>query len=943
MNIILTLFVIINTPFYRAPEKTEPLRLNTEIIWVYFTDKGFRTESEYNKIIIDFQPQLSDDAVQRRLNYTGQVFDFDDLPVYQPYLDEIIRLGGKLRTTSRWLNAASYQITPELREIIYNLPFTYNMRPVAVDSQKITDIKQIEVSLENSKQSDTSSCRDFYNLTYDQNYMLGIPQVYYRGFTGSGVKLAILDTGLKRKHIALRSLRIHKEHDFLAGDNFYIRKINGIIDSIPNLLNLSMVKSPQLFKTASDRIFIFFAADTFAPGQTNPCRLISSYSNDLGQTWSNPRSVFNTATYNMSIPEISVSGKDSVVYLVWQDLLPQAPNAPITNLYLGHFVNTAHPPNLNLGNGKSPNLCIKTNSLYITYTNPDSVLYFRRADISNITPSLYTPKVVNLFEEPIANPTVIVDSLGEIEIFVEGLQTQKLYHFTSSDNGENFQQNLHIDSLVSDVQARLTGNTINLIYKDYNVSPGKTKLSIKKSTDGGTTWSDKNTVVNNSLSLGSFSFAVTDSIYVSYETQNNLYLTKSSNHNYSWTTPIKIGNDFQYHPRIVLLNNQPLITWIRRGDDNTDYEEGKDFLEQPDHGTHMASIIAGYLPKAFIGVAPSVDLIIAKTELHKAISGYTYETTTEEDIWVQGLEWAEREGAQIISSSLGYRSWYTYKDYDGKTIPTSIAAGLAAKRGVIIVSAMGNAPLQFFPWPSQYIVAPGDADGIITAGGVNLLSRPWIGTNSATGIGPTYDGRIKPDLSALADAVTIVNSNDSTAYLASSGTSCATALIAGCCAVLLEAHPNWNIDSVKSALITTASLNIPNCTLGWGIPNIDSVLEIYPTQIPTFQKNQLADPYPVPYRFNEAQKIYFPIYLIQSPRWAELRIYTLSGELVKTLPLDFSLISVPGRYQDQINLERIGAVWDGKNENNRPVSSGLYMIVLETSYGRDIKKFALVR
>ncbi|MBS4016027.1 MAG: S8 family serine peptidase, partial [Candidatus Latescibacteria bacterium] len=858
-------------------------------------------------------------------------------------VDEIIRVGGKLRTASRWLNAASFKVAPELLERIYNLHFVYNIKPVAVDIQKITDLKEIEKNTESPQQSDTSSYRDFYNLTYDQNYMLGIPQVYYKGFTGSGVKLAILDTGLKRKHIALRSIRIHKEHDFLGGDNFYIKKTNGVIDSIPNLTNLSMVKSPQLFKTASNRLFIFFSADTFAPGQTNPCRLISSYSNDLGQTWSNPRSIFNTATYNMSIPNLSVAGKDSVVYLIWQDLLPQAPNAPITNLYLGHIINTTQAVNINLGNGKNPHLSAKENGLYITYINQDSVLYFRKADISNISPSLYPARVVNAFAEPITNPIVIVDSLGEIEIFVQGLRTTNLYHFTSSDNGETFQEKPNIDNVVSNAQAKITGNTIYLMYKDYDVSPGITRLSLRKSTDGGNTWLDKNTVVNNLLSLGSYSFMVNDSIYVSYETQSNIYLTKSHDLSSTWTTPVKIGNDFQYHPNLIALNNQPLITWIRRGDSNTDYEEGKDFFEQPNHGTHMASIIAGYLPKAFVGAAPGVDLIIAKTELHKAISGYTYETITEEDIWVQGLEWAEREGAQIISSSLGYRSWYTYKDYDGKTIPVSVAAGLAAKRGVIVVSAMGNAPLSHFPWPSQYIVAPGDANGIITAGGVNLLKRPWIGTNSATGIGPTYDGRIKPDLSALADAVTIVNSDDSTAYLASSGTSCATALIAGCCAVLLEAHPNWNADSVKNALFATASLNTPNCTLGWGIPNIDSVLKIYPTQIPTFQKNQLADPYPVPYRFNEAQKIYFPIYLIQSPRWAELRIYSLHGELIKTLPLDFSLISVPGRYQDQINLERIGAVWDGKNANNRPVSSGLYIAVLETSYGRDIKKFAVVR
>lgn len=943
MNILITLFMLTAVPYYRSPAKNVPPLINGDKVWVYFTDKGFRSESEYQKIILDYKPNLSSDAVQRRLNYTGKIIDFDDLPVYLPYIEEIINQGAKLRTISNWLNAASFQIDRNILERIYNLPFVYNISSMTEHIQKISDIIGDKSISQSSKQSDTAVYRDFYNLTYDQNYMLGIPQVYYQGFTGSGIKLAILDTGLKRKHTALRSLRIFKEHDFLGGDNFYIKKINGSIESIPKLQNLNMIQSPQISKTTNNRLFIFYSADTFAPGQASPRRLMSSFSNDTGRTWSNPRTIFNSATYNMSIPVISAANRDSVIYYAWQDLLPQAPNAPITNLYLGYMLNTNPPSTIALGNGKNPNIFVKNNYLYITYTNPDSILYFRLADVGNIGPAFSTPSLVNIFNEPIANPVVVVDSLQRIDIFITGLRSQKLYHFSSSNQGVSFQQKPVIDSMVAQVKAHIINNSIRLIYKDYGTQPGRVTLTLRTSTDGGESWQNKKAIIENLLSIGDFSFAIHDTLIVTYELQNDIYVTKSTNDGTEWTSPDKLVENFMYFPRVISIDNKPLYIWIKRGDDNTDYEENKDFLEQADHGTHMASIIAGYLPKAFVGVAPGVDLIIAKTELYKAISGYTYETVSEEDIWVQGLEWAEREGAQIASSSLGYRSWYTYKDYDGKTIPISVAASLAAKRGVIIVSAMGNAPLNQFPWPSRYIVAPGDADGIITAGGVNLQKNPWVGTVSATGIGPTYDGRIKPDLSALADAVTIVNSNDSTAYLASSGTSCATALIAGCCAVLLEAHPGWNADSVKTALFATASLNTPNCTLGWGIPNIDSVLKIYPSKIPIFKKNQLADPYPNPYRYPENQKIYFPLNLIQSPRWAELRIYSLTGELIKKCTLDTRQIAVPGRYQDIDVLERIGAIWDGKNLSGKAVNAGIYLVVLDTGYGQDIAKFAIVR
>ncbi|MDW7987752.1 MAG: S8 family serine peptidase [candidate division WOR-3 bacterium] len=256
---------------------------------------------------------------------------------------------------------------------------------------------------------------------------------------------------------------------------------------------------------------------------------------------------------------------------------------------------------------------------------------------------------------------------------------------------------------------------------------------------------------------------------------------------------------------------------------------------------------------------------------------------------------------------------------------------------------MGNAPLNFFPWPSRYIVAPGDAFDIITAGGVKRDSSPWRSQTSATGLGPTFDGRIKPDLVALADAVTIVNPDDSSEYLASSGTSCATALIAGICALILEAHPNWNADSVKQALFSTASLSVPNCTLGFGIPNVDSVLKVYPSRIPTFQKNTLAAPYPVPFVLGTNEKIYFPFYLMNTPRWAELRIYSLSGDLIKKIELAPQDINVPGRYIDYQTLNRIGAYWDGKNAAGEFCASGIYFVVFESSFGSDRKIFALVR
>jgi hypothetical protein len=955
MNILLTLLVFLNTPFYRAPIKEALTKIDNNIVWVYFTDKGFRTEAEYVRIIEKFTPKLSDEAIQRRINYSGQVFDYDDLPVYQKYVDEIVNLGGEVRTVSKWLNAASFQISPLLLERIYNLPFIYNITQVAIHTQEISDAFSITQSDDkSSKKSDTTDYRRLYGISYDQNAMLGIPSVFHKGYTGSRVKLAILDTGLKRKHNALTNLKIFREHDFLGGDNFFINRNQNITESIPNLRNINLANSSQIYKSPSNRLFIFYAADVFLSASGPPYKgLFYSYSNNQGQTWSNPQRHALTYADRMSIPNVTVTGKDSVVYVVWQDLLPQAPYQPITKLYLENFVGTNTYPQTSLGSGKNPHIFAKEDTLYITYTYPDSVLYLCKAIITNpYFPVLQTPVIIERFNEPIINPTVIVDSLNKVQIFALGLKSQIIYHYQSTSSNI-----VPIDSFAAAIKVQVIGNSIYLICKDYTNSPF-IKLSLIKSSDGGNTWNQKGSITENLLTMGDFSFAIQDTIFVTYETQGSVYLTKSSDFSNTWSTSTLLAQDFLSAPKVTIISNQPVTIWLQRGDNNADYDSIQDFKEQPDHGTRMASIIAGYQPGNIVGTAPGVDLLITKTELYKTITGITYETTTEEDIWIQGLEWAEKEGAQIISSSLGYRSWYVDKDYDGRTIPVSIAAGLAAKRGVVVVSAMGNATLAQFPWPSRYIVAPGDAIGIITAGGVTKSRTPWIGQNAATGIGPTYDGRVKPNFVAMADTVIAVSPDSIQELDGSSGTSCATALIAGCAAVLLEAHPEWNSDSVKKYLCMTSSLGksdfrlewyedisyVPNCTLGWGIPNIDSILKIAPPKRAEYYEDQLGNPYPNP--FSNQMHIYFPLLLMKKPATAEIRIYTMSGELVKKLTLNTEFLPAPGRYGIEgsiSDLENIGAVWNGENESGKKVSSGLYFALLKTSFGQDLKKFAVIR
>ncbi len=224
--------------------------------------------------------------------------------------------------------------------------------------------------------------------------------------------------------------------------------------------------------------------------------------------------------------------------------------------------------------------------------------------------------------------------------------------------------------------------------------------------------------------------------------------------------------------------------------------------DQPRHGTLTLSACGGFAPGELIGPAYKADYIVAMTE------EAWHEVKAEEDNWVAGAEWADSIGADIISSSLGYFDWYTYKDLDGKTAVVTIAAELASSRGIAVFNAAGNErQLSFY-----HINPPADGPSVIAVGAVNSLGE----IASFSSAGPTYDGRIKPDLVAM--GVTVKSAFYLGGYTYASGTSLSTPLAAGAGALILEAHPDWSPKQLREAMIRSANrYNHPDNIYGYGL------------------------------------------------------------------------------------------------------------------------------
>ncbi|UCF63787.1 MAG: S8 family peptidase [bacterium] len=340
------------------------------------------------------------------------------------------------------------------------------------------------------------------------------------------------------------------------------------------------------------------------------------------------------------------------------------------------------------------------------------------------------------------------------------------------------------------------------------------------------------------------------------------------------------------------------------------------------HGTWTLSALAGFKDGFLIGPAYGADFLLAKTE------NTDWERHVEEDAWIAGAEWADSLGADIISSSLGYFNGftngdtnYTWQDMDGNTTIVTRGADMAAGRGILVVNSAGNEGFPYLPVENT-LIGPADGDSVLAIGSVRS-----DGTRSSfSSMGPTVDGRIKPDVMARGSQTFCASVSDTVSYSRVSGTSLSCPLVAGAAALVLQVNPNFtNMDIIHALHNTASQASNPNNQYGWGI--IDAFQAASPiTAVQTSQPEiirtlRIYGNYPNP--FNPTTTITFDV---PSAGYLNLSVYNLVGEQVTEL--------IRGWTEGGTH----NVTWNASN-----LSSGMYLIVLENAQNRTISKALLVK
>jgi len=364
----------------------------------------------------------------------------------------------------------------------------------------------------------------------------------------------------------------------------------------------------------------------------------------------------------------------------------------------------------------------------------------------------------------------------------------------------------------------------------------------------------------------------------------------------------------------VFSSMNVIATWdFVNGD--PDVENDND-MGEGSHGTATLSIIGGFYDGELIGPAFGANFILAKTENTDS------ETPIEEDNWIAAMEWADSIGVDVTSTSLGYLDFddsvsafnYTWEDMNGNTARITIAADYAVNLGIFVVNSAGN---NYSDPNHNTLNAPADGDSVMAIGSVNSSGS----RSSFSSVGPTVDGRIKPDLMAMGSSTYhACNSNNSCYSGFGGGTSYSCPLAAGASALLLQIDPSLTPMQLATVLKNKASQSTnPDNLMGWGIINTYASAQSLLSGVNIIQAPEryyVLQNYPNP--FNPSTIIRFAV---PEKSQVKLALYDILGRELEVI------------FNDELNPGVTEVEFNGSN-----LPSGIYLVKMEANnYQKTIK------
>ena len=141
-----------------------------------------------------------------------------DLPVSPRYIERLREMGVAVRFSSRWLNAVSAQVSPEVQRRVRRL------RILSLQFGPCSACRG-PVHCRRCRLPAPNCCKAVMDLAFEQLAQIAIPPLHDQGLTGAGVRVALLDNGFHyAEHAAFASIRVVAQRDFVNDDEIVSRR-----------------------------------------------------------------------------------------------------------------------------------------------------------------------------------------------------------------------------------------------------------------------------------------------------------------------------------------------------------------------------------------------------------------------------------------------------------------------------------------------------------------------------------------------------------------------------------------------------------------------------------------------------------------------------------------------------------------------------------------------
>lgn len=191
----------------------------SELVFVYFNDKPNKAAFYANPL-----SELTQKALNRR-TALGIPLNDQDAPIEQSFIQNLQNLGFTITDSSKWLNGVAVTANQTQVNLIKAQPFVQSVESFAKNSSLVLKTQNIN-KWESFEQSQKILTTFDYGSGSAQIDQINLRPLHLAGFTGTGVTIAVIDTGFPTVNTGSAFSRLWTNNRIKGGYDFVTKSTN---------------------------------------------------------------------------------------------------------------------------------------------------------------------------------------------------------------------------------------------------------------------------------------------------------------------------------------------------------------------------------------------------------------------------------------------------------------------------------------------------------------------------------------------------------------------------------------------------------------------------------------------------------------------------------------------------------------------------------------------